>query len=192
MLDQTAGLPAGPTLRNRRRSLLLIVLAALQIVFLLGVAASSYVVLGYGQEIRIQTIPLDPRDPLYGDHVNLKFSISELPASLWKESGELPNRGKVVYVLMKRKTGDSSSVYDAVAAYAHKPSVAQDEVVIKGRMRYSYNNKFIHVEYGLEKFYVPENTGKQLEEQARKGNMLARVKLASWGRSVLEGLEPGK
>jgi uncharacterized membrane-anchored protein len=191
MLDQTAGLPAGPTMRNRRRSLVLIVLAALQIVFLLGVAASSYAVLGYGQEIRIQTIPLDPRDPLYGDHVNLKFSISELPASLWKESGELPKRGKVVYVLMKRNAAGSSGVYDAVAAYAHKPSAAQDEVVIKGRMSYSYDNKFM-VEYGLEKFYVPQNTGKQLEEQARKGNMLARVKVASWGRSVLEGLEPGK
>jgi uncharacterized membrane-anchored protein len=191
MLDQTAGLPAGPTLRNRRRSLLLIVLAALQIVFLLGIAASSYAVLWYGQEIRIQTIPLDPRDPLYGDHVNLKFSISELPTSLWKESGEMPKGGTVVYVLMKRKASDSSGVYDAVAAYAHKPSAAGDEVVIKGRMSFSYDKKFI-VEYGLEKFYVPENTGKQLEEQARQGNILARVKVASWGRSVLEGLEPGK
>ncbi|SEB94428.1 GDYXXLXY domain-containing protein [Paenibacillus sp. GP183] len=191
MLDPTAELPAGPTLRNRRRSLVLIVLAALQIVFLLGVAVSSYSVLWYGQEIRIQTMPLDPRDPLYGDHVNLKLSISELSTSLWKESGDLPKKGMVIYVLMKRKTADNAGIYDAVGVYAHKPSAGQDEVVIKGRMSYSYNNKF-NVEYGLEKFYVPENTGKALEEQARQGNMTARVKVAFWGRSALEGLEPGK
>jgi uncharacterized membrane-anchored protein len=191
MLDQIAGLPAGPTRRKRRRSLILIVLVALQIVFLLGVAASSYAVLWFGQEIRIQTIPLDPRDPLYGDHVNLKFSISELPTSLWKESGVLPKSGTVVHVLMKRKAADNSGVYEAVGAYAHRPAAAADEVVIKGRMSYSYDNKFF-VEYGLEKFYVPENTGKVLEEQSRQGNIMARVKVASWGRSVLEGLEPGK
>jgi uncharacterized membrane-anchored protein len=191
MLDPASSLPAGPARRHRRRSLWLIILAALQIVFLLGVAASSYTVLWYGQEIRIQTVPIDPRDLVYGDHVNLKFSISELPVSLWKEPGALPDSGKTVYVLIKPTGADKSAVYDAVGGYANKPSPAQDEVVIKGRISYSFDNKFI-VEYGIEKFYVPENTGKELEEQAIKGNILARVKVASWGRSVLEGLEPVK
>lgn len=189
MLDKAVNTSLSASFWDRHRSKLLITLVFLQIVVLLGLTASSYAAIWFGQEIRIQTAPIDPRDLLYGDHVRLKYDISQLRLSLWKESASLPERGKAVYVLMKRNTSSSTGFYEAAGVYASKPSAAQDDVVLKGRMGYSYNDIF-HVEYSLETYYVSENSGKELEKQA--GNMLARVKVAPWGRAVLVGLEPVK
>jgi uncharacterized membrane-anchored protein len=183
MRDSAVHLPSAP----RRRSKMLIALVILQIAVLLGVTGSSYAVLWFGQEIRIATVPVDPRDPIYGDHVVLSYTISALPNSLWKESDKLPESGATLYVLMRPGASGTSGIYDAAGVYAHKPSVSNGDVVLKGRMTYSYNDTF-HVDYGLETYYVPENTGKVLEQQS--GHMLARVKVAPWGRSLLEGLEP--
>jgi uncharacterized membrane-anchored protein len=183
MRDPAVPLPSTP----RRRLKMLIALVILQIAVLLGVTGSSYAVLWFGKEIRIPTVPVDPRDPIYGDHVVLNYTISSLPNSLWQESDKLPNPGATLYVLMKPRLSGTSDIYDAAGVYAHKPSVSKGDVVLKGRMTYSYNDTF-HVDYGLETYYVPENTGKVLEQQS--GRMHARVKVAPWGRAVLEGLEP--
>jgi uncharacterized membrane-anchored protein len=193
MPDKAINLPAKSSFWIRHRLKLVIGLLLLQMMFLLGLTASSYAVLWYGQEIRIQTAPIDPRDPLYGDHVVLNYQISELKSSLWKESGKLPNPGETVYVLLKRISPDADGIYEAAGVYARKPVTTQAEAVLKARMAYSYDyDNIFHLEYGLEAYYVPENTGKALEEKAHAGVMLATVKVAPWGRAVLTGLESGK
>ncbi|MNI44996.1 hypothetical protein D3C73_993980 [compost metagenome] len=138
-----------------------------------------------GKEVRIQTKPVDPRDLLYGDYVILNYEISQLPRSLWKEAGAVPDEGTTVYVVLKPDPAKNNRIYSAIGVYDKKPSVQSDEILLKGRIDYSFD-KQLNVTYGLEKYYVPENTGKQLEQHT--GDLIAKIKVA-WGRSVIQELE---
>jgi len=168
--------------RGSRRAKLLIVLVLLQVLFLGGIAGSYYAVGWYGDEIKLRTVPVDPRDLLYGDYVTLSYEISRLEPALWKGGDELPKTGSPVYVLLKPVNG----VYEAAGIYNKKPAAGHGEAVMKGRVSWSWNEE-IHVKYGIEQFYVPEGTGKELEEKAR--NMIVTVKSASWGQTKITGYE---
>jgi uncharacterized membrane-anchored protein len=170
----------------RHRKKILITLIIIQILFLIGLATSYYAISWFGKEIRIQTEPVDPRDLLYGDYVILNYDISELSTSLWKGSGESPESGSRVYVVMQPKSSEADAVYDAAAVYGTKPSVTDDQVILRGRVDYSYDRR-IGISYGIEKYYVPENTGKELEDYV--GDMTVRISSAPWGQAVIEKLE---
>jgi uncharacterized membrane-anchored protein len=171
----------------RRRSLLMIGLVIVQTLFLVGLALSYYAVGWYGKEIRLQTVPIDPRDLLYGDYVVLNYDINQIKASLWKGSEFLPKQGKTLYVVLHPNKKSMNGAYEAVGIYDKKPSVQEDEVILKGRTNYS-DNDTIHVHYGLEAYYISENTGKALEKKAGKGELVTKVKVASWGRAVIEDI----
>jgi uncharacterized membrane-anchored protein len=169
-------------LNKSRRAAFLVVLALAQIAFLAIIAGSTYAASRWGQEIRIRTAPVDPRDMVYGDYVTLNYDISSLPATLWQSGGPSPKRGESVYVVLKKSAADVS-LYDAAALYRFKPSTGSGEVAIRGRVDYSFDDR-IRVRYGIEKYYVPENTGKALEHKA--GRLIATVDVAPWGQAVLD------
>ncbi len=172
---------------HRHRLKLFIGLVLAQVLFLAGIAGSSYAVGWFGKEVRIQTAPVDPRDLLYGDYVILNYEISLLNRSLWKDSSEpAASQGKAVYVVLKPESSEAKAIYNAVGIYASKPKLQEDEVLLKGRIDYDDGSR-LHIKYGLEKYYVPENSGTKLEQQA--GGMVARIKVAPWGSPVIEKLE---
>jgi uncharacterized membrane-anchored protein len=173
-----------PRVRNRFR--LLIVLVLVQAIFLIGIALSFYAVGWYGKEIRLQTAPIDPRDLVYGDYVVLNYEISQIKATLWKGAGKLPRQGDILYVVVRLDKRNAKGTFEAVAAYDHKPSINPGEVILIGRSGYTFDD-MINVKYGLETYYVPQNTGKALEEQV--GQFVAKVKVASSGRAILEKIE---
>ncbi|NOU96103.1 hypothetical protein GC093_23175 [Paenibacillus sp. LMG 31456] len=170
------------TQKRPRRAKLLLWIVLLQILFLGGIAGSYYAVDWFGEEIKLKTVPVDPRDLLYGDYVVLSYEISQLSPALWKGGGELPKQGSPVFVLLKPENG----LYVASGIYSEKPTVEAGQTILKGRITSSWREG-IHVEYGLEQYYVPEGTGKELEEKAR--NMIVAVKIASWGQAKIVGLE---
>jgi uncharacterized membrane-anchored protein len=172
-----------PTAVKSRRGVLLLILVIVQALFLCGIAGSYYAVGWFGSEVKIKTIPIDPRDILYGDYVTLAYEISRLNPTLWKESSGLPKSGDNVYVLLKPTSG---GLYAAEGIYAKKPAVSSGQVVLKGVVDSSWDES-ISIEYGLERYYVPEGTGHDLE--AKAGDMTARVKIAPWGQARIMGLE---
>ncbi|MCS7462651.1 GDYXXLXY domain-containing protein [Paenibacillus doosanensis] len=168
-----------------KRSWLLSILVALQVLFLGGIAVSYYAVGWFGNEIKLQTEPVDPRDLLYGDYVTLGYQISRVDKSLW-HSGNLPDEGEKVYVLLKRQ---QDGLFDAAGVYSAKPAVQPGEAVLIGTVSSVWGDS-LGLTYGLERYYVPEGTGQELEKQA--GNMIVTVKAASWGAARIMALEPGK
>lgn len=170
----------------KHRSKLLWILIAAQVVFLVGITFTSYAVGWFGKEIRIETEPIDPRDLFYGDYVILNYDISRLDQSLWMEQEPIPKENSAVYVVMKPSSSDPDPVYQAVGVYRSKPNTTADEVVLRGKLDYNFSNQ-LHIRYGIERYYVPENTGKELEEHV--GDMTVRIKSASWGQPVIQELE---
>jgi len=171
--------------KRRTRKMLFVFLIAAQVLFLAGVVGYHYAALWFGREAQLATTPIDPRDLLYGDYVTLNYEISQLDPAMWKGTGDLPAEGDKVYVVLEPKTPDSG-MYQAKAFYSRKPA-AERELIIKGRVRYATSSG-IFINYGLEKYYIPENTGKQLEDQ--EGSLAVKVRIASWGNAVIEEIKP--
>ncbi|MEK8131443.1 GDYXXLXY domain-containing protein [Paenibacillus filicis] len=174
-------------LAPRRRGVLAAMLVGLQVLVLIGIAISFYAVSWFGKDVQVRTVPVDPRDLLYGDYVNLSYEFSRLPASSWKGAGSGVKQGQVLYVVVRP---ESDGAFVATSAYDRKPDLSGGEVILKGRAAYSWkpqNNGDLRINYGIEKYYVPENTGKELEEQASR--LLVHLKVAPWGQAKIEGLK---
>jgi uncharacterized membrane-anchored protein len=153
-------------------------------------------VLMYGEEIRLSTEPVDPRDLFRGDYVALRFSIEELPASLLSEADleklaagygaeeEFSGESSFVYILL---APDEDGVCRGVGIVFAPPA---EGLYLRGRiMSIHHFGDTIQLDYGsgLKRFYVPENTGLELEQAAQKGQIIATVKV--WkGRPVLRSL----
>jgi uncharacterized membrane-anchored protein len=176
-----------------------IIILIVQILLLVALALSHYATSWYGQEIKLQTVPIDPRDILYGDYVTLQYEISNLPISLWKDDNkpaglDAPVDNTMIYVVLA-PSGNADETYVADGFYTSKPQVTNEQIVLKAKVE--YNNGFfdnaketsLRVRYGLEKFYVTENTGKNLEAQSREGALFAIVKVSKWSGPVIEDLQ---
>jgi uncharacterized membrane-anchored protein len=149
------------------------------IVILLGMTVTPLYTLMAGEEITLRTVPVDPTDLFRGDYVTLQYEAEEVPAKLLeKEVRTKLDEGKSnieVYVPLKRDEG----VHVPIKVSLKKPSSG---VYLKGRVDYlttSWDSKeeVAYVEYSLDKYFVEENTGLELEKASASGNILAKVKV---------------
>jgi uncharacterized membrane-anchored protein len=156
----------------------LLLLVAAQALFLLAVAGAGYATHAYGQTIVLRTTPLDPRDFLYGDYVRLRYTISRLPMQLWREAGPVPRRGKPVYVLLR----PAGPAYEAEGGYTATPTAPGGTVILRGWVR-NNGRRTLNVRYNLEKYDVPEGTGRTLERLGARHPLLVHVSIAPWGQA---------
>jgi uncharacterized membrane-anchored protein len=171
----------GNGMHPRKRGRLLWILILAQALVLVGLVFSYYSVDWFGKELRLKTAPIDPRDLFYGDYVILNYEISRLSAEKWKD-GPPPQRDDTVYVLM-RMNESALGAADAVGVFADRPEAGADEAVLKARVRMVWD-EVIQLQYGLERYYVPEGTGKELE---RLQLQEVTVRVAPWGQAKVIG-----
>lgn len=173
-----------------------------------AVALSQAAVLGWmiwdrtsllanGREVVLEVIPVDPRSLFRGDYVILGYDISryKLPPG-----SKLPDRNDPFYVTLRKGEGDN---WQPVAGSTNEPtSVGADEVVIRGRVDYvnapsndpSSNNHeqkepaVVSVHYGIESFFVPEGTGRELEQMVGDKKISALIAIGSDGEAAIKGL----
>jgi uncharacterized membrane-anchored protein len=139
---------------------LLIVVLALQSAWILGTVIQQENILRVGKVVLLETRPVDPRDPLRGDFVRLNYKISDIPREKFSPpiTGELAAGTKVYAALTPSGTNGLWEVSRASTA-ALVP--ADGEVLLRGKSMWTWRNltNAIHVEYGIEKYYVAEGTG---------------------------------
>jgi uncharacterized membrane-anchored protein len=158
----------------------------LPLIILFSMTVKPLITYFNGQEIQIATIPYDPRDVFRGDHVVLNYKISEIniekvPSEFKEQNNNL--RDKKLYVVLK-KVGE---YHEVDYATFEKP---KDKLYLNSKYEYtitnweeakseSENQKItgIRVSYNLDKYFVPENTGTELEDLSRKGDLTAKVKV---------------
>jgi len=180
---------------NKKHFLIAVVIP---VIILLGMAVQPVLTLFFGQEILLATRPFDPRDIFRGDYVNLSYEIEEVPLEKFPdkllslaenvEEKKSYKKAPTVYGVLKEENG--YMVIDYISL--EKP---EDKLYIKGKLpsyyvflyRDKYTNNPIFVNFGLDKYFVPENTGTELEEAARQGKITARVKILN-GYAILVGI----
>jgi uncharacterized membrane-anchored protein len=143
--------------------------------------------LASGREITLDVRPVDPRSLFRGDYVILGYDISRLSRSLFDAA---PRVGEQVYVRLVRDGAGWKA-----AGVSRKPTAVkgEGEVVLAGRVRYVPGTEPIpeaqvSLTYGIESFFVPEGTGKAIEEEIRPGKVQAHLSVAADGRVAIKAL----
>ncbi|PIC57391.1 hypothetical protein CSV80_08920 [Sporosarcina sp. P12(2017)] len=175
-----------------KRNLFLLALIV-PIILLLAMTWKPLYTVNTGETITLETVPVDPRDILYGDYVSLQFAIEEfskedLDPALIKEFSKHDTGKLTVYAVLQLEEGD---LYGLKTVTHKKPS---DGLFLKGDMYYYGEldideNQMYFANFLPDRFYVAENTGMQLEDLSRKGKLLADIKVRG-GFAVLEDVRP--
>ncbi|WP_115732219.1 GDYXXLXY domain-containing protein [Aminobacter aminovorans] len=165
-----------------------IVLALAQIGFLGSMIVGRAAILRDGKEVLLKVEPVDPRDLLRGDYVRLGYDISRIEVEKIANlpQGELTSVEGPVVVRLKK---DPDGYWRATSAWlgsAETPAPG-DEVDILGHISNGWSltpGSTVSVDYGIERFYVPEGEGLAIEEEMRKRNADAEPELRSFGIKV--------
>ena len=126
-----------------------------------------------------------------GDYVILGYDISrfDLPAGT-----QPPKRNAPFYITLKKSDGAN---WRAVSGSAERPSdVKPDETVIKGRVEYisspptdrPQDVSGVGLHYGIESFFVPEGTGRELEKLVGDKKISAVIAVDEEGNAAIKGL----
>jgi uncharacterized membrane-anchored protein len=102
---------------------------------------------GEGDTILVETMPVDPRDLLRGQYMQLAYTFTR-PGQFDIDMADIPV-GAGVWVIV----GPNGKFHEPVGAYTRKPeTLAPDEVALRGRW------DGWQVDCGVGRFYVEEGT----------------------------------
>lgn len=138
---------------------LLMLLLALQSAWILGTTFQQERALSVGKTVMLETERVDPRDLLRGDYLILNYKISQVPTNLFSPpvKAELPYGTKVFVALAP----GTNQFHEVLRAGMNKFGPAEGEIVVIGKSvgrRWNATNA-VHLEYGLERYYVAEGKG---------------------------------
>lgn len=153
-----------------------------QFLVLIGMYLLSEAPLWTGTEVKIKTIPIDPRSLFRGNYARLDYDISTIHSKHLTDSKHLRN-GELVYVNLKKSTSD---LYEFSSASLVAPNSG---IFLKGRIqnkRYE-NGEQLRIKYGIEAFFAPKEKAIGLENTLRK-NGVAVLMVSSSGKARLKGI----
>jgi uncharacterized membrane-anchored protein len=143
---------------------------------LLALVESRASILRSGTEVRLKTVPVDPRDLFRGDYVVLAYPISTVEGPTGGDGGF--KRGDAVFVTLAR---DAEGFAQARAVTRTRPTPANGEVVVAGRVQSTgacalndageadcaSGRRRLRIAYGLESYFVPQGEGRAIETTPR-------------------------
>ena len=135
---------------------LLALVLGLQTAWILGTTFVQERGLSIGKVILLETQPVDPRDLLRGDYLTLNYKISDVPLASFSPPPTAPVRpGTTVYVALEPR----GPFYSVARASTEPISPETGQVMLRGRAQAWWNPNSVHLEYGLERYFVREGTG---------------------------------
>jgi uncharacterized membrane-anchored protein len=174
------------------RPLLFAFAAAIQIALIAMMVYDRVRILREGTEVTLQTRPVDPRDFLRGDYVILNYAITNLPAGALKDTPS-KGRGTPVFVKLVRKP---DGFHEAASVHAAPVPVADGEALIRGRVvggavcgpdRWRFCET-LHINYGIERYFVPQDEGKEIERSRNQGQVSVVAAVTPAGRAAIKRL----
>ena len=170
------------------RSLAILFAVALQVLAIAGMLVSSSWPLWSGTEIRLKTMPVDPRSLFRGNYARLNYEVARLPADALGNRGDL-RFGEIVYVTL-RESESGIHAYDSISL--QKPETG---IFIRGRYQRHQgrfvdsenSNVTLRVKYGIEAYFAPKEKALALEKNLRDGGV-AVVMVAANGKPALKSV----
>ena len=180
---------------QKHRSLLLAVIILFQLLILTGMVLNSYLIIHYGEKIVLRVEPVDPRSLFQGDYVTLGYSFNTLDLTQTEhdfDSSQLQSEDRVYLSLLPRGETWTPGL---VTLDADK---VKDKVYLQGKVLYisdferqgpaASDPQTLHASWGgIEKFFVPEGKGKEIEAHILQGEVYAQIAIYK-GRARVTGL----
>jgi uncharacterized membrane-anchored protein len=146
-----------------------------------------------GRELTLAAHPLDPRDIFRGDYVTLGYDISTLTRPSADSDPDMSSLtpGSNVFVTLSPKAEGGWTETQVGRAYPSK--LAPDDIVLKGTLLSTWKSENppqtrVNIRYGIEQYFVPEGTGRALEDKVREHKIEAIIAVGADGTSALKGL----
>lgn len=178
-----------------------IIAVLIQLVILSAIVIYKTAIYSGGETAYLRIEPVDPRDPLRGDFVTLRYSNVSRLNGYYFRNNETVNAGDVVYVVLKNYGRNS---WNVTGAQLTKPlKLDDDELFLKGKIsdignsnsvRYqnmdsgsaanSLRSQTLEITYGIEQYFIPEGTGADFN--FRLGKAYAEVNVDENGNAVLK------
>lgn len=175
---------------------------SLPILILIGMSIPPFLTITTGNKIKLETRPVDPTDLFRGDYVRVNYKAEEVNISkLDKElkdyfrvnNSSFYDKPVVVYSVLEKNENGMDVVEKVVKNQPKKG------IYLKGEINYfplnssnEPDNQVVEINYQLDKFFVPENTGKDLEnaisQPANKTSAIATIKVRK-GHAILDKVE---
>lgn len=134
---------------------------------------------GTAPTILLETVPVDPRDLLRGDYMILSYKISQVPRPPGVAGETDP--GTAIWVSL-RHNGRFHEV--ASTAWAAPEGSGAAGVAVRGRVHGERaTGDMLRVDYGIEKYFVPEGKG-----QPRFDEMIVEATVSRSGRLGIKRL----
>jgi uncharacterized membrane-anchored protein len=155
---------------------------------LFALAADRALIALTGEVIRLNVVPVDPRDLFRGDYVILAYDISSLTTADLARVDPV-STGETVYVSLTR----DGAAWRASGAHAARPPAG---LFLRGQVTARSDDRSgceapcgtLRVSYGIERFFVPEGEGKAIEAMRNDRRVEVDVAVAQDGRAVLKRL----
>lgn len=151
----------------------LLIAALFQLFVLTGMVGISAMPLWTGHEVKVKTIPVDPRSMFRGNYARLRYELSEVEI---EQANKKIRNGEIVYVsLVKTQNG----LYEFSHASLVKP---QEGIFLRGRIhthRFRGDQSNYNVKYGIEAYFAPKDQALALEKDLRDGGIAVLMVSAS-------------
>ena len=161
----------------RKPRLVFTFIVLFQILVLAALIISNEVVLANGQEVILQTVPVDPHDIFRGEYVQLRYKISILTNQpvVWSLS-----TGDTAYVLLEKH----GEVWEAIGVSKLTSDRDSWKTFITGKV---INESTLqpNIEYGIEQYFVPEGQGLAIQNAQ---DIKVRVKIDARGKAAIVSL----
>ncbi|RLP24435.1 GDYXXLXY domain-containing protein [Mesorhizobium sp. YM1C-6-2] len=180
---------------GKRLLLAAVLLAVAQIAFLSWMIAGRAAILRNGQEVLLKVAPIDPRDLLRGDYVRLGYEIRNVPVKLVANApaGDfVTEQGPILVRLGKDEDGYWRVRSAALGEPQEQPP--SGEVDIRGTVSGGWTlgpEASFSVDYGIDRFYVPEGEGRAIETDMRERPFGILAAVASDGTAQIKALMDG-
>ncbi len=146
--------------------------------------------LANGRVIKAAVVPVDPRDIFRGDYVTLGYGFTS-GADISLPDGV--RMGDTVYALLKEQ---GPSEWTLASVTGEKPEAqGSGEVVLKAIVDSARRGQAAgpvtvgRLRFGIERFYVPQGQGLEIEKQVREKRIVAVLAVGRDGKAALKGLE---
>jgi len=169
---------------------LLALVALAQAAVLIVMVYEREMLLAKGREIALDVVPVDPRSLFRGDYVILSYDISRVPAAMLPQGVATGDRVRVAIVQRDGKW----TVAAVAPASAPPPAVdaGSGGVVLRGIVASmsgeTWPNGTVVMRYGIESFFVPEGSGRAIEQQVGARKVVAHVAVRGDGTAAIKGL----
>lgn len=154
-----------------------IIAIVIQLIIIFSIIIFKTAVLTGGTEVLLRIEPVDPRDPLRGDHLNFSYEISSPNSSLFNYSPI--KEGDTVYVPLEQQ----GKYWVAVSSVQKTKPIGKGKIFLRGKILSAYDNR-IQIIYGIEDYFIPEGTGQDFSFWRQEAS--ARVSIDKDGNAVLK------